>query len=151
MNIIKSTYKYLAVFVIIALSACSPTQDKADFDNTIAGYYGMKVDKLVDVWGAPHASYCKEDKTYIYKWVQSGASHHFGGASYPWIGAQSHGYAPWNHALWPAWHGGVFSPGISMFVSRPMTLDRSCSLNIYANSQNVITGHDSEGIGCVSE
>ena len=111
----------------------------------------MSVDSLVKVWGPPNASYVNKDNSRVYQWIQGGGSTYFEGASYPWIGAQSHAYAPWNHALWPAWGGGIYNPGIGMVVSRPMTLDRSCTLNISANSQNIITGHQALGTACVSE
>jgi hypothetical protein len=140
----------VAMLLCIYVSGCA-VSNKENFDNTINSYYGLKVDKLVDAWGVPDGSYQKEDKSYVYQWVQNRGSHHFDGASYPWIGAQSHAYAPWNHALWPAWHGGVFTSGIGMVVSRPMTLDRSCVLNIYANKYNIITNHRSDGAGCASE
>jgi hypothetical protein len=38
-----------------------------------------------------------------------------------------------------------------MVVSRPMMLDRSCTLNIFANNQNIITKHQSIGAGCAFE
>jgi hypothetical protein len=140
----------LALLVLVVLSACTvPTRE--NFDNTINGYHGMSVDTLVKTWGPPTASYITTDNNRVYQWTQGGGHTYFEGASYPWIGAQSHAYAPWNHALWPAWGGGMYNSGVGMFVSRPMTLDRSCTLNISANSQNVITAHQAIGSACVAD
>ena len=142
--------KFLSVFLCVTLVACSvPTRE--NFDTTMNSYHGLSVDELVKVWGPPNASYVNNDNSRVYQWIQGGSSTHFEGASYPWIGAQSGAYGPWNHALWPAWQGGIYNPGIGMVVSRPMTLERSCTLNFSANSHNVITSHNAIGSGCVAE
>ena len=142
--------KYTVCALLIILSACA-MPNKDNFDATVNEYYGMKVDELVSVWGPPTASYVNNDNSHVYQWIQEGGSVHFPGASYPWIGAGSHAYGPWNHALWPAWHGGFYNPGIGMVVSRPMIIDRSCTLNIFANNKNIITKHQSMGAGCVAD
>lgn len=142
--------KIFVIFALIILSACSnPTRE--NFEQALNSYHGMNVDELVKAWGPPHGFYEAQDKSRVYQWVQNGGATFYPGASYPWIGAQSHAYGPWNHALWPAWQGGLFNPGVSMFVSRPMTLDRSCTLNITADQRNVITQHNAIGSGCVAE
>lgn len=139
----------VALLLFILASCATPTRE--NFDQELTSYHGMNVDELVKVWGPPHGFYETQDKSRIYQWVQNGGSMHFQGASYPWIGAQSHAYGPWNHALWPAWGGGLYNTGVSMIVSRPMMLDRSCTLNITANQQNVVVRHSAIGAGCVAE
>lgn len=142
--------KILISLALIILSACS-TSTRDNFDGKMISYRGRPADDLVKAWGPPSASYVNSDNSRVYQWIQGGGSTHFEGASYPWIGAQSSAYAPWNHALWPAWQGGIFNPGIGMIVSRPMSLDRSCTLNIITNDKNIITSHTAIGEGCVAE
>ncbi|MFT6073089.1 MAG: hypothetical protein ACJARD_001214 [Alphaproteobacteria bacterium] len=146
--------KHSKIFLLIAslfiLASCTiPTRQ--NFDTQMTSYQGKSVDNLVKVWGAPRASYVNSDNSRVYQWTQGGSSTHFQGASYPWIGAQSHAYAPWNHALFPAWGGGLLNGGVGMFVARPMTLDRSCTLNISADAKNIVTAHNAIGSGCVAE
>jgi hypothetical protein len=143
---------FLFISMILSiLSACSAMETREKFDSQLTSYKGMQVDKLIDVWGPARAFHVNNDNTRIYQWVQDGGSTHFPGASYPWIGAQSNAYAPWNHALWPAWRGGIFNSGVGMFVSRPMYLDRSCTLNVKTDEKNIVTDYQGVGEGCVAE
>lgn len=141
---------FFSLILVLFISACS-TMSKSDFDATITQNRGQSVDLLVQSWGPPTGSYRNQDGSMVYQWARNGGSQHFLGDSYPWIGAGSHAYAPWNHALWPAWHGGIYNSGISMVVSRPMMLDRSCTVTVTTDTQNRIVGHNSVGEACGSE
>lgn len=133
---------------MIILSACTvPTRDK--FEQNMTSYYGLNVDELVKVWGPPNAFYQSQDNMRVYQWLQGGGATFFPGTSYPYIGAQANGYGPWRNAFFPSL--GLFYPNIGLAVSRPMTLDRSCTLNITANAQNIVTKHSAIGMGCVAE
>lgn len=147
----KHIFKNISILIALSLliTGCSiPTHQK--FESAMTSYHGMSVDKLIKAWGPPRASHVNADQSKVYQWAQGGQSIHNLGASYPWIGAGTHAYGPWNHALWPAWGGGIFNTGVSMMVSRPMYLDRSCILNITTDRNNVITQHNAIGTGCAS-